>query len=352
MISIKDNIAKQLILEVFKKESVDKQVAEYVAEGLVSTSLRGVDSHGIRLIHHYLKGLKSGRINPSPNYRTEKILPTTAVFDADHTFGHAAGMEASKIAVEFAKEYGSGHVAIKNSSHFGAAAYFALEIADNDMIGMSFTHSDALIIPYRGKRNFLGNSPICFTAPVKGEEPFCLDMATSIITFNEIRRLRETGEKAPEGVGADKNGNPTTDPNEITMLLPVGTYKGYGLSLMVEILCSILTGMNYGPHILKMFDGDIHEKRHLGHFISAINITAFQNIEVFKERLSHLLNELRNEPPKDIDENILVAGDPEKICKKERIEKGIPITENEFIQLKELNDTYRIGISFFDKQIN
>ena len=344
MISINGDTLRAMILKALQRESVDKQVAEYVAEGLVSTSLRGVDSHGIRLIHHYLAALKAGRINPKPNYQIEKRSPTTALFDADHTFGHAAGMEAAKIAIDMAKEYGSGHVAVKNSSHFGAAAYFAIEIANKDMIGMSFTHSDALIIPYRGKRSFLGNNPICFTAPVKGEDPFCLDMATSKITFNKIRCLRETGEKAPEGAGADSDGNPTTDPNEITMLLPVGSYKGYGLSLMVEILCSMLTGMNYGPHILKMFDGDIHKKRRIGHFVSAINIASFQDIEVFKERIACLLNELRNEPPKNDEEKILVAGDPEKICERERIEKGIPLTEKELLQFKQLNEMYKLSL--------
>jgi len=254
MPNISGSAAKQIIKGALLKEEVEEQVAEYVAEGLTTTSLRGVDSHGIRLIHHYLAGVKSGRINPRPTYKVEKKLPTTAVLDADNTFGHAAGMEATKVAMEMAKEYGSGQVAIKNSSHFGAAAYFALEIANHDMIGQSFTHSDSLIIPTHGKRSFLGNNPVCFAAPVKGEGPFCLDMATSIITFNAVRRLREIGGKAPENVGTDKNGIPTTDPNEITMLLPVGSYKGYGLSLMVEILCSMLTGMNYGPHISKMFE--------------------------------------------------------------------------------------------------
>ena len=189
MTTISGKAAKQIIKGALLKENVDEQVTEYVAEGLVSTSLRGVDSHGIRLIHHYLAGIKSSRINPRPSYNLEKKMPTTAILDADNTFGHAACMEAARVAVEMAKEYGSGHVAVKNSTHFGAAAYFALEIAGNDMVGMSFTHSDSLIIPTFGKRSFLGNNPVCFSAPVKGETPFCLDMATSITTFNEIRGL-------------------------------------------------------------------------------------------------------------------------------------------------------------------
>lgn len=345
MPAIHGKIARKIIYEVLCKEDVNENVAAAVADGLVSTSLRGVDSHGIRLIHHYLMGLKAGRLNPNPVYQLDQRMPTAALLDADHTFGHAAGIEAVRHAMRMASEYGSGHVAVRNSSHFGAAAFFALEIAQNDMIGMSFTHSDALIIPYNGKRSFLGNNPLCFTAPVKGEKPFCLDMATSITTFNEIRRLRETGETAPDGVGADRNGNPSNDPNEITMLLPVGTYKGYGLSLMIEILCSTITGMHFGPHILKMFDGDIREKRRLGHFVSAINIEAFQPIDIFKERLAELLNELRNEPSKDSGNPVLVAGDPEKRSEEIRTASGIPVTEAELKKFQELNVQYNLDLN-------
>ncbi|MCK5163233.1 MAG: Ldh family oxidoreductase [Desulfobacula sp.] len=335
--------AKEIIKGSLLKEKVDEQVSEYVAQGLVSTSLRGTDSHGIRLIHHYLAGIKSGRINPCPSYFVEKRMPTIAVLDADHTFGHAAGMEAAKIAIEMADEYGSGNVVVKNSSHFGAAAYFALEIAEHDMIGTSYTHSDSLIIPTHGKRSFLGNNPVCFTAPVKGEGPFCLDMATSIITFNAVRQLQERGEKAPENVGTDKNGIPTTNANEIKMLLPVGTYKGYGLSLMVEVLCSMLSGMPYGPHISKMFE-DLGKKRYLGHFVGAMNISAFIDINLFKERMADMINELRNEPRLDEGQSVMVAGDPEKNRFLDRNIDGIPVTGQELKDFEALDKKYQLGV--------
>jgi len=273
----------------------------------------------------------------------EKKMPTIAVLDADHTFGHAAGMEAAKLAVEMADEFGSGNVAIKNSTHFGAAAFFALEIAHHDMIGTSYTHSDSLIIPTHGKRSFLGNNPVCFAAPVKDEGPFCLDMATSIITFNAVRQLQERGEKAPENVGTDKNGIPTTDANEIKMLLPVGSYKGYGLSLMVEVLCSMLTGMPFGPHISKMFE-DLEKKRHLGHFVSAMKVSGFTPIDQFKERMAMMIKELRNEPRLDPEQAVMVAGDPEKISLEDRSKSGIPLTMEELEAFQKLSNTYHLGV--------
>ncbi len=343
MKAISGDTAKKIIKGCLLKENVVEQVAESVAEGLTSTSLRGTDSHGIRLIHHYLAGVKSGRINPKPKYSVEKRMPTVAVLDADHTFGHASGMEAARLAIEMAEEYGSGNVAVKNSTHFGAAAYFALEIAHHDMIGTSYTHSDSLIIPTHGKKSFLGNNPICFTAPVKGEGPFCLDMATSIITFNAVRQLQERGEEAPENVGTDKNGIPTTNANEIKMLLPVGTYKGYGLSLMVEVLCSMLSGMPYGPHISKMFQ-DLEKKRHLGHFVSAMNVSAFIEVDQFKERMAMMVDELRNEPQLNPDESVMVAGDPEKKRTLIRGGSGIPVTDKELKDFEDLNKKYQLDV--------
>lgn len=335
---------RSFIKNVLLKAKVRDDVTEYVVEGLIQTSVRGVDSHGIRLFPHYLKGVEGGRINPNPNYKFKQTSPSTGLLDADHTFGHAAGMEAVKRAIELAREAGVGHIAVYNSSHFGAAAYYALEIARNDMIGMAFTNTDSLLKTYAGKRAFLGNNPICFAAPCKDEEPFCLDMSTSIVTFNKIKQSQEEGLQVPLGIGANKEGIETTDPNEITMLSPIGGYKGYGLSMAVEILCSLLTAMPYGPNIPKMFETPMSQKRYLGHFILAIRIDCFQDKEIFKTRLTKLMDELRNEPAFDKKVPIQVAGDPEKKIAEERRKTGIPIKQNIFKILLNIAKEYNIGL--------
>lgn len=326
-IIVSDKKLNDFIKAVLLKAGVREDVANYVTEGLIQTSLRGVDSHGIRLFPHYIEAVKGGRINPKPNYKVKHTSLSTALLDADHTFGHAAGIEAAKKAVELAKEAGTGHVAVYNSTHFGAAAYYSLEVAKHDMIGLSFTNADALMKTYGGKRPFLGTNPISFAAPCKDEDPFCLDMATSVVTFNKIKQLRDEKTSVPSGVGANSEGIETTDPDKISMLLPIGGYKGYGLSLMIEILCSILTGMPYGPQISKMFEAPLSEKRFLGHFIIAIRIDCFQDKNIFKERLAKIMKELRNEPPLDRSLPIQVAGDPEKRAYSIRTRKGIPLEQ-------------------------
>jgi len=330
------------IRDAFMKVNVKKDVAEYVAEGLVQTSLRGVDSHGIRLFPHYVEGVKKGRINSDPDYKFKETSSSTGLFDADHTFGHASGIEAAKKAVELAKNAGTGNVAVYNSSHFGAAAYYGLEIAKHDMIGMSFTNTDALVKTHAGKRAFLGNNPICVVIPMEGEEPFCLDMATSVITFNKVRQLKDNNLLAPSNTGADSEGIETTDPHKISMLLPVGSYKGYGLSMIVEIFCSLLTGMPYGPHIPKMFEAPMSEKRYLGHFISAVRIDCFQNVKQFKKRLYDMVNEIRNEPRLDSNVPIQVPGDPEKKMAQIRNENGIPITKDMFNTFSSIAEDFNI----------
>ena len=333
---------RKFIFDVLVKAGACEGVAGYVSEGLVQTSLRGVDSHGVRLFPHYLAAMKAGRINPKPKYKFKKTSASTGILDADHTFGHASGMEAAKKAIELAEEAGTGHVAIYNSTHFGAAAYYALEIAKHDMIGMSFTHADALMKTHNGKKAFFGTNPIAFCAPLKDEEPFCLDMATTVFNFNKIKQLREKKEQAPLGVGADSNGKETTDPDDIRMLLPIGSYKGYGLAMVVEILCGMLTGMPYGPYLLKMFDAPLSEKRFLGHFVSAMRIDCFQEKDVFKERLSKMAKELRSEPTLNPDIPVQVAGDPEKKVKKERLKSGILLEKRSFKEFIEISKIYNI----------
>lgn len=339
------------IFRVLKKEGVNPEDAGYVADGLVHASIRGVDSHGIRLLPHYLKACSAGRINRNPKFHFNHTTLSTGVLDADNAFGHAAGMKAALKAVDLATETGMGAIAVKKSSHFGAASFFALEISKHDMIGMSFTHSDSLIIPTGGSRRFLGNNPICFTAPCEGEEPICLDMATSVITFNKVLQLREENKNAPGLVGADKTGRETQDPHKIVNLFPVGGYKGYGLSLMIEILCSLLTGMPFGPHIPRMYDAPIGEKRNLGHFFIAININAFEEISIFKKRMKELVVELRGEQPLNKNKPVKVAGDPEKKITLEREITGIPLSDREVEFYEKAAVDYNIQLEILSKNI-
>lgn len=335
--------ARDFIAAVLQAEGVSQEPSKTVADGLVHASLRGVDSHGIRLLPHYLEELSAGRVNADPDSDLNITGSSTAIFDADHGFGHWAGMRGAKVAADLAEENGTSFVAVKNSNHFGACSYYSIELAKNNMIGIVMTHSDQLVVPTNGVRAFLGNNPISIAAPCSDEEPVCLDMATSKVTFNEILKRREEGIDAPAKSGVDAEGQETTDPEEIEYLLPVGGYKGYGLGIMIEILCSLLTDMDYGPNLTKMYDDPLEEQRQLGHAFIAIDINRFSHVNAFEKRIQNLIDELRSEPATEGDE-VQVPGDPEKGIKMDRLSSGIPLRETDYDQFESLAERHSIAL--------
>lgn len=320
---------------LFSKIGIPKRIYSPVVDGLIHTSLRGVDSHGVRLIPHYVRAAILGRINKNAQFSFKKTSSATGVLNADHGYGIAAGITAMKKAIQLAGKSGMGAIAVKNSSHFGTAAIYSLLAASQNMIGVSFTHTDALVLPFGGKKPFLGTNPLCFAAPCEGEEPFCFDMATSQIPWNKVLVHRAQKKKLKPDWAADANGNPCEDPKEAMALLPAAGYKGYGLALMIEILCSVLTGMSYGPHIRQMYPLD-PKKRYLGHFFIAIDIAKFQEVQSFKRRLKNLMDELRSQPTVLGVDRVRIPGDPEKEIYKIRKKIGIPISEHDFSDLRAL----------------
>jgi len=333
--------------QVFKKIGVPVSIYRPVIDGLIETSLRGVDSHGIRLMPHYVKGCLNGRINIKPKFKFKKTSFSTAIMDADHSLGIAAGRAGMEKAIKMAKKSGIAAVAVKNSSHFGAAAIYSLMAANSNMIGLSFTNVEALVLPYGSKKPFVGTNPICFAAPIDGEDPFCLDMATPIITLNKLMMYKTQNKELEDNWAADEEGVITKNSAKAKFLLPIGGYKGYGLGLMIEILCGLLTGMNFGPHITPMYPLT-KDKRKLGQFFIAINISKFENIKIFKKRMKELVNELRSLPISKGFEKVKVAGDPEKEFYKIRLKTGIPILKQEFLNFIEIARELKIENKYIE----
>lgn len=348
-VRISDKNLRRFGYAVFDSVGIPKKIYKTVVDGLVGTSLRGVDSHGVRLMPHYIRAAIIGRINKNPKFSFEKTGLSTGILDADNGYGIAAGTEAMKVAIKLAKRTGMGGVAVKNSSHFGAAAIYSILAAKNSMIGLSFTHTDSLVLPFGGKKPFLGTNPICFAAPCEGEEPFCLDMATSQIPWNKVLVYRSNKKNLEVGWAADKNGNLCEDPEAASSLLPIGLYKGYGLGLMIEIFSSLLTGMAYGTHINSMYPLD-NKRRFLGHFFISIDVSRFEKIEVFKKRLKRMMEELRNLPTAPGFDKVRVPGDPEKEAYIKRSKNGIPMSKHEvkiFLQLVDDLNTNNKSIKEF-----
>ncbi|MBW2972140.1 Ldh family oxidoreductase [Candidatus Woesearchaeota archaeon] len=338
---------RSLFVEAFSKLGIEEDVYLPVVDGLIETSLRGVDSHGIRLFSHYVECVLSGRINKKPHFRFTENSATTALLDADDSFGITASKVAMEKAIELAKANGTGAVAVKNSTHFGAAAIFSLMAARQGMIAFSCTHTDSFVVPYGGKKPFLGTNALSFAAPCEGEEPFCLDMATSIMSFNKLRTHREKNEELEPGWAVDKDGNPCIDPHEAAYLNHFGSYKGYGVALMVEILCSMLTGMKFGPQLTPMFE-ELDKKRYLGHFFFVIDISRFEELSVFKKRMRELMDSLRSVPPAEGYDKVRVANDPQKEFYAVRSKDGIPLSDVDYEKFSDVARRLKLDKKFIE----
>lgn len=313
-----------------------------VTVGLCETSLRGVDSHGIRLLPHYTRSALSGRKNPRPDFRFQKNFPAIGLLDADNAFGHAAGFKAVDLAMEMAESQGMGAVGVANSSHPGAMASFALHAARAGFICFAYTHADALLLSHGGVRPFFGTNPICMAAPRREAEPYCLDMATSIIPWNRALIHRASNSPLPEGVAADAEGSLTTDPNNATCLIPTGGYKGQGLASMVEILCGVMTGMAFGREIPAMYKAPMESQRRLGQFYLVMRADGCVAEDFFLDRMQALTDAVRNEPAKP-GQTVMLAGDKENREADLRRVQGIPLDPDTVSALTELAG--RLGVA-------
>ena len=322
--------------QLLKIAGLDKYSLDAVTKGLCETSLRGVDSHGIRLLPHYFNSAISGRKNPKPQFRINKNFPSIAHLDADNAFGHAAGMKAIDIAIEMAKVQGIGAVAVSNSSHPGAMASMALKAARKGYIAFAFTHADALILSHGGTRPYFGTNPICFAAPREEQEPYCLDMATSIVPWNRVLLNRNSSKPLEPGIAADEYGKPTTDPHKAVAVIPTGSYKGYGLASMVDVLCGVYTGMAFGRSIPAMFTTQMTEQRKLGQFYIVMRSDGVISKEEFINSMQQMTGEVRTEPAVD-GESVMLPGDPQMICAKKRMKDGIPLDDSTLDALVEMS---------------
>jgi ureidoglycolate dehydrogenase (NAD+) len=317
---------RPIMMRALEARGVTNEAAAHVVSSIIQTSLRGVDSHGIQLFPHYCRVAETGRINVAPKLTFEQTAPGTAILDADHAYGHHAGAVAMEHAIACAKQVGIACVAVRNSSHFGAAAYFALRAPAAGCIGLAFTNADALLKAHGAKHAFTGTNPICFTAPIDGEEPFCFDAATSLVSWNKVVNARRTGGTLAEDWACDEHGLPVTDPHAARSLQPAGHHKGYGLSIIVDILCALLAGGGISKELLPMYK-DIDVRRAISHCFMAIDVEKFAALADFAQRMRTMVERARGLEPLQPDVPVMVPGDPEKRAFAERTVHGIPIDE-------------------------
>jgi LDH2 family malate/lactate/ureidoglycolate dehydrogenase len=341
---------RQFAQSVLEQVDVPSDQAADAADVLVWANLHGVDTHGVRNLRPlYVEGIRSGRIKARPEFRAEHETSVTARVDGDKGLGLSAGPWAMRLAMRKAKEHGVGITAVRNSHHYGAAGYHAMMAVPEDMIGVSLTglmwpKGNSLgVLPTFGKIPMLSTNPIAVAVPSGVEAPFLLDMATSITPYNRVMLYREVGQPIPEGWALDDNGVATTDPAVAKQLLPLGGsrefggHKGFGLSVMVEIFCALLSG-GFG----KGEDGYVQTND--AHFFMAIRVDAFRPVDEFKAGMDAMIDAFHQAPTVEGRERILVAGEPEAKTAKRRGQIGVPLPPNVASDLTALSEQFGVPL--------
>ncbi|MBE0555767.1 MAG: Ldh family oxidoreductase [Proteobacteria bacterium] len=325
-------MARQDQLETFctrvlEKLGVPREEAEITAVTLVWANLRGVDTHGVLRLPLYAARLKSGAMAPSLNLTTEKETIATALLNGHDGIGQVISCRAMEMAIRKAREAGVSYVAVRNSNHFGAAAYYAMMALDHDMIGLTFTNASPRLAPTGGVERLFGNNPWSIAVPAGRRPPVVLDMANSVVAAGKIRVLKKEGKPIPEGWALNQYGEPTTDPDDALkgILLAIGGYKGYGITLMVDLLTGVLTDSNYGPRV-KGLDQDA-DRAGTAHSFMAVSLAAFTDVAAFNARMEAYVDEIKTSQKARGSAVIYVPGEPEHLRVQERSEKGIPLQE-------------------------
>lgn len=342
---------------VFRAIGCSDTDAILAADVLVSADLRGVDSHGVARLPGYVRLYDNNRLNPKPQIRVVHETPSTAVVDGDRGLGLVVGPAAMHIAIEKARQVGTGWVAVRNSNHFGIAGYHALLAVPHNMIGQAMTHAAPLVAPTFSLDKLLGTNPIAVAVPALTEPPFLADFASTAVAYGKLEILQRQNQPIPEGWAQDADGNPTTDAHAIKnggALLPLGSdrqhgsHKGYGLGAIVDIFSGVLSGANFGPWVPPFATAGFMNVEEAvgvgtGHFFGAMRIDAFRPADDFKASMDVWIQRFRKARAVD-GKQVLVPGDPERMMEAARLANGIPVLEPVVKSLGELGRRFGVRL--------
>lgn len=346
---------------VFRHFGVPEDDARQAADVLAASDLRGIESHGVARLHTYFDMLTLGRINPKPNIKIVRQNASTATVDGDNGLGLVVGPKANEIAMDKAQQVGSGWVSVCHTNHFGIAGYYPLQSLKRDLIGWAMTNTTKLVAPLWGGERMLGTNPIAIAFPGLTEPPIVIDMATSAAAYGKIEIARREQKPVPEGWIVDGQGNPSTQPGDMVeggALLPLGSdrerggHKGYGLAAMVDILCCVLSGANWGPFAppfaLRQEIPARSVGKGIGHFFGAMQLDGFIDPGEFKRQIDDWIQTFRQTKPAPGTGGPLIPGDPEREAEAVRSQHGIPLLQPVVDDLLDIANKTGVAFSIQD----
>ena len=358
-IRIKADTVKRFTAELLQHLAVPKEDAWIAADVLIRADLRGVESHGVYNLESYVNALRTGRTNPTPQISLVRESPVTALMDGDGGLGLVVGVKAMELCIAKAQEFGLGAVAVRRSNHYGIASYYSLTCLAHDLIGISLTNTSGVgVVPTFGKQPMLSTNPLSVVAPTDEEPPFELDMATPVVAMGKVRLMLaraalgiDSGERMPFGWALDKEGRPTDDPQtawDSPKFLPLGgtrelgSHKGYGLGVVVDILTGVLAGGVYGNLAFRNPPEDEKVRHGCSHFFAALRIDLFRPIDEFKADMDDMLAALKGSEKAEGQDRIFTHGEIEFETEQDRLQNGIPFHPDFLEQLRALGSEFDV----------
>ena len=345
-VDVDESVLREFVTGVFCKVGLSGEDGRTVADSLLFANLKGIDSHGILRVPFYVKRLLEGGTNPRPQIKILSERPGTVCLDGDNGMGPVVGVHACDLATGKAKENGICLVTARRSSHFGAAAYFAAKIAELDMIGISTSNCTPVMAAWGGAKSVIGNNPLAIATPSLNGRPLILDIAMSGVAGGKVRLAAKNKEKIPKGWILDRLGQPTDNPDDLPnggALLPFGEHKGFGLAVMLEVLAGALAGSGM-LHEIPFWQHDLTTELNIGHAFVAIDIAAFMDPKLFRERVAWTVDALKSSPVAPGFDGIYMPGEIELRIEEQRRREGIPVSDEVMRDLEFLADTYQIPL--------
>ncbi|MCG7391610.1 Ldh family oxidoreductase [Microvirga sp. ACRRW] len=318
--------ARAFATRILMANGLPDEDAKVVANCLIRADLRGVDTHGLQYLPHYLKRVRSGLINAKPSLSLQKVTPVAGLLDGQNAFGFVVATYAMAEAVEMAREFGIGLVSARRSTHFGMAACYVLQAVEAGFISMVFTNASPAMPPWGGRQALLGTSPLAAGVPAGSEVPYILDMSPAVAARGKIRRAAKLGQDIPLGYALDASGRPTTNPKAALdggVVLPIGGPKGSALSMLMDILGGVLSGAAYAGGVANQFEV-FDRPQDVGHFFLAIKPDLFVSRDDFLQRMDTLVQRVHGCPKAEGFDEILMPGELESRLEASRVRAGIP----------------------------
>ena len=337
------SVLGQYCKSILTASGVDEGCAQAVAEALIDAELTGVSTHGVSRMGIYMQRMNAGLVSRENNIRILQESPSAVVIDAGNTLGAPSAKFAMETCIRKAAETGGCFATVRNSNHFGTAAFYTKMAAERGMLGFACTNLTGKIAPYGSAEPFMGTNPISIAAP-SNTIPLVLDMTPSVVALGKLILAQKLGQQIPLGWALDRDGKPTTDPAEGRKgsLIPIGGPKGSGLAIMVDVLSGVLSGAGYGPHLHDLYEFDAPQG--VGHFLGAIDISRFLDPAVFKANLSQMVREIKGLRKVEGVEEILLPGERAARSAEVRLEDGIEVPDPVYEELVELGRPYGLTL--------